>query len=450
MEKLLEINNISYSYRNSDTKVLDDISFSLNKGDFALLSGESGSGKSTLLRAINGCFAMSDKVSGNIFIQNNDISKMPAVKRAIYIGTVSQNADEQIIFSKIEDEIAFPLENISASKKEMNEKIDLYTELLDLDKNQETAVLSGGQKQKLITATTLVMNNKLIILDEPLANLDINSARILLTTLKKLCSEKNYAVILIEHRLDLVLGYANRFLYMENSKLLEFQNKDELYKINYKSIDESKDALTSEKQGKLLIKIDKISLSIGDKEILKPISIEIREGEKYVITGENGAGKTSFLNIISGLTKKHSGNIEYFDDTLRNFKSLSMILQNPSYQLFMPSVREEIFYQSKDFEFTNEIIDILELNALLDRHPHSLSEGQKRRVGVAAIIATMPKVLLLDEPSVGQDYKNMLLILKAIKHLESKQALTTITVSHDLRCKRLQGDIEIKLLKATR
>lgn len=445
MEKALEIRGLSYKYANSDARVFEDVCLDLNAGDFAIVSGYSGCGKSTFLKAINATHSPSDEVIGKLQCFGNDLNGLDASKRSKYIGSVLQNADEQIIFSKVEDEIAFPLENKASDKSEMKICIDYYSKLMHLDANSDTANLSGGQKQRLITAATLAMKQRLIILDEPLANLDKEGGLMILERLSEMCRKEDCAIILVEHRLDLVLKYANRLLYFDEGKLLEAQSIPEFEQAIYSKVDATKSGLCSADGGRTLISLNQVSYSVKEKLILSPISFVIREGEKYVITGENGCGKSTLLKILSGIIQKVSGKIRYSDDDLKRFKGLGLILQNPAYQLFMSNVRDEVFYGAKDKDFAEDLISILNLNPILDKHPHSLSEGQKRRVGVAAILATMPSVLLLDEPSVGQDYANMFLIIDAIKHLESKQALTTLTVSHDARCQNLQGDKYIKL-----
>ena len=188
MEIAIKLNDITFKYSGASDNVLENVNLTLNYGEFALLSGVSGEGKSTLLSIINGVipFVNSGKLSGSVEIDGKDVTKEKVSNRSKLIGTVLQNADEQIVYDYVSDEIAFGCENLNVAPNEIENRIDKYTSLLKIDKSARTRRMSGGQKQRLITASTLAMEQRIIILDEPLANLDTVGAHILLGALKRL------------------------------------------------------------------------------------------------------------------------------------------------------------------------------------------------------------------------------------------------------------------------
>ncbi len=206
----VKLSDVTFKYDGAKENVLENVSLNINYGEIVLLSGVSGEGKSTLLSIINGVipFVTPGKLSGSVEIGGEDVTKQKVSTRSKFVGTVLQNADEQIVYDFVNDEIAFGCENLNISPDEIEKRIEKYTALLHIDKSVRTKSMSGGQKQRLITSSTLAMEQKIIILDEPLANLDTDGAHILLGALKSL-SEKGYAVLIVEHRLDVVKNYVD-------------------------------------------------------------------------------------------------------------------------------------------------------------------------------------------------------------------------------------------------
>ncbi len=442
---MLKVENLSARYNIETDYIFKDINFAAHAGEFILLTGLSGSGKSTLLNTLNGILYGEDLISGKILIDQIDISNTSASKRSEYIASVMQNADEQIIFEKVEDELAFPLENIALEPTEIKNRIDKYSKTMQLDKNARTSKLSGGQKQSLITATSFGLERKILLFDEPLANLDNKAAIRLLNILKKLCTEENYIVLFSEHRIDLVLKYTDKVLYMNNGNLKSINDKTRFKEYLDNTMAGIKEELISSNKVEVVFDIQNLHFTVSKKDILKGINYKFYKGGKYVILGENGCGKSTLIKLLTGIYKPTKGKI-VSDFTKKNrFKKIGLVLQNPNYQLFMPSVEDELKLQSKNENYLTFLIDIFKLEDILQSHPHSLSEGQKRRVGVAAILSMMPEVLILDEPSVGQDYKNMSAMIRAIQELCKLQETTVISISHDLRCMNSLGDIFLTL-----
>lgn len=435
----MRIKNLTLKY--DDTTIIEDVSTNFDEGDFIILAGYSGSGKSTFINGINK--TGSAYMEGEIYIDDKRVDSFSADKLSKYIGSVLQNPDEQIIFDKVEDELAFPLENLNVDPKEIYKRLLKYSEKMNLNLNHKTDTLSLGQKQRLITSATLLMQQKILIFDEPFASLDKNGAIIVLDYLKEL-SSKGYIIILCEHRLELVMDYVNRYMLIKDKKLIEYSTKEELYN----ELEEKIDIYLESKRGHALIKLRDISIVFKDRVIIEDFNYTFYSGEKYIIKGENGSGKTTLINIITSLIKPTKGKVEYSFSKKDIFNKIGLVMQNPNYQLFMSTVKDEVYFRSKDDDFTKFLIEEFELGDILLSHPHALSEGQKRRVGFVSVLSNMPDILILDEPSVGQDYLNIKRMLGAIKELEKYKETTVITISHDERCVDNFGDKFIKVKKS--
>ena len=435
----VKFKNLSFKYLNSDKFILENANFSLTYGKFVLLSGPSGEGKSTMLSLINGIIphCIRGEIDGEIYINDELCGDMTMAKRSRLVGSVLQNADSQIIHALVEDEIAFGCENMKIDPDEIKERVINSSKKMKLELDWKTSKLSGGQKQSLITASTLVMGQKILIFDEPLANLDLQSSHLLLSTLKKLAKDENYAILFIEHRIDIALSYVDEVLWLEDKKIMCLNSKKDALTKTMKKIE---DCTAPQISDEVLLSVKNISFTADGREILKDISFDIRKGERIVILGENGCGKTTLLRIISGLCKASSGTIKAnFKDKLKIgsvkwFKKVGFVYQNPSYQMFLSDVRSEVSYNAQTKEDEEDIVKEFALEPLLDMHPHSLSEGQKRRVSIASIASAKGEILLLDEPTVGQDFTNLTLITKSLMRQHEKTNNAVVTITHDYRC----------------
>lgn len=283
------------------------------------------------------------------------------------------------------------------------------------------------------------MGQKIIILDEPLANLDKDGAAMLMNTLRKL-SRAGYCVIVVEHRLDMVLPYVDKVWHVAGQKVTEVADKKAYLEEQTKVIE---DICPPFFGGKTLFDVKNVKFSVRNKCILKNIGCRILKGERVVLLGENGCGKTTFMRLLARLYKPTGGSLTQFIDSAFGqksrgskawYKRVGVIYQNPDYQLFMPTVRQEICYNAVSPEYAEEIARLFDVYSLWERHPQSLSEGQKRRVSIAAVAAGKPEVLLLDEPTVGQDYERLKQMTEILNELHKKSGNTMITVTHDMRC----------------
>lgn len=431
----IRLKEVSFKYDGAKENVLEKINLTVEYGETVLLSGVSGEGKSTLLSIINGVipFVNSGEFSGSVEIDGKDVTKLKISERSKLIGTVLQNADEQIIYDLVNEEIAFGCENLNIASEEIDRRIERFTTLMQIEKNAKTKTLSGGQKQRLITASTLAMEQKIIILDEPLANLDTHTAHILLKALRNLANS-GYAVLIVEHRLDVVKNYIDKVMRIENKQLFTSTDINDLNS-GIKTIPHADGSLP----GEVLIKGEKLFFAAGDRNIIDGLDIEIRAGERIVLLGENGCGKTTLMRMLARLNKPNDGMLSQTITKSKKanskwFSKVGYVYQNPVYQLFMPTLLSEISFKAKSEKIAREMINAFGLSGLEQRHPQSLSEGQKRRASIAAVCASEPTILFLDEPTVGQDYKNLCKTVETVNKINKNLGTAIVTVTHDKRC----------------
>lgn len=431
----IRLKEVSFKYDSAKENVLENINLTVEYGETVLLSGVSGEGKSTLLSIINGVipFVNSGEFSGSVEIDGKDVTKLKISERSKLIGTVLQNADEQIIYDLVNEEIAFGCENLNIASEEIDRRIERFTTLMQIEKNAKTKTLSGGQKQRLITASTLAMEQKIIILDEPLANLDTHTAHILLKALRNLANS-GYAVLIVEHRLDVVKNYIDKVMRIENKQLFTSTDINDLNS-GIKTIPHADGSLP----GEVLIKGEKLFFAAGDRSIIDGLDIEIRAGERIVLLGENGCGKTTLMRMLARLNKPNDGALSQTITKSKKannkwFSKVGYVYQNPTYQLFMPTLLSEISFKAKSEEIARKMINAFGLSGLEQRHPQSLSEGQKRRASIAAVCASEPTVLFLDEPTVGQDYENLCKTVETVNKINKNLGTAIVTVTHDKRC----------------
>lgn len=431
----IRLKEVSFKYDGAKENVLENINLTVEYGETVLLLGVSGEGKSTLLSIINGVipFVNSGEFSGSVEIDGKDVTKLKISERSKLIGTVLQNADEQIIYDLVNEEIAFGCENLNIASEEIDRRIERFTTLMQIEKNAKTKTLSGGQKQRLITASTLAMEQKIIILDEPLANLDTQTAHILLKALRNLANS-GYAVLIVEHRLDVVKNYIDKVMRIENKQLFTSTDINDLNS-GIKTIPHADGSLP----GEVLIKGEKLFFAAGDRNIIDGLDIEIRAGERIVLLGENGCGKTTLMRMLARLNKPNNGALSQTITKSKKanskwFSKVGYVYQNPTYQLFMPTLLSEISFKAKSEEMARKMINAFGLSGLEQRHPQSLSEGQKRRASIAAVCASEPTVLFLDEPTVGQDYKNLCKTVETVNKINKNLGTAIVTVTHDKRC----------------
>lgn len=438
--KAIELKKVSFSY-DGKSKILENVDYSVDFGEVCLLSGHSGEGKSTLMYIISGIIPNVNygQLSGEVLINGESIKGRKLGDICRKVGVVLQNADEQIVQKIVEDEVAFACENLAFPPAKIQRQIDIVCNLLKLDKNAKCRTLSGGQKQRLITASTLAMGQKIIILDEPLANLDKDGARLLMNTLRSL-AKAGYCVVVIEHRLDMVLPYVDTVWHTGEKTVKKIEDTKAYLAAQTAKIE---DICPPFENSQPLFALKNVAFSVKEKDILTGITCKIPKCGRTVLLGENGCGKTTLMRLLARLNKPTGGKIaQYIDKKFGQksraskawYKKVGVVYQNPDYQLFMPTVEKEIKFGAESEEYAEKIAELFNVKHLFARHPQSLSEGQKRRVSIAAVVACKPEVLLLDEPTVGQDYEGLCAMTDILNRLHMETGNTMITVTHDVRC----------------
>lgn len=433
----IELKDVTFSYEGAARTILEHVNFSVAYGELALLSGFSGEGKSTVLSLIAGIIpnVTPGTLTGEVRIGGEDITGQTLSQVCRRVGVVLQNADAQIIQQLVEDEVAFGCENFSFPREKIQASVQRACQQMRLAPQWKTRTLSGGQKQRLITAATLATEQKILVLDEPLANLDKTGAALLMEALQAL-SGAGYAVLVVEHRLDMVLPYVDSVWSIQKGTVSKVENKQEYLSAQARHIpDTSVPAAAKE----AVFSLEHVGFSIKKREILRDVTFTIQKGERVLLLGENGCGKTTLLRLIARLYAPTKGTLRQTAAPSRRadsawFRAVGVVYQNPNYQLFMPTVWQEIAFGAKSQEDAREVMERFGLTHLAEQHPQSLSEGQKRRVSIAAVVASAPSVLLLDEPTVGQDYEGLREMVQILNDLHTQTGSTMITVTHDMRC----------------
>jgi energy-coupling factor transport system ATP-binding protein len=472
-EESLLVENLSFRYRDRSDLALRGISLSVGTGELLLVAGASGCGKTTLIRCLNGLIPRSYKgeISGRIVMQGQNTARMPLARISQMVGTVLQDPERQILGTKVINEVAFGLENLSLPRPEIIRRADEALAFLGIAhlRNRETFNLSGGEKQKVALAGVLAMRPRLLLLDEPLASLDPASAQETLAIVRQLAND-GLTVIMIEHRVEAVLTIQpDRVLYMQEGQIRFLGPLEAMYKVvDYSEVKLPAPAIlqraataappaelnllpgaaaASPTGGTPLVRFERVSFDYdGEREVLHGITLDIRRGDIIAVLGANGAGKTTLVKHAIGLLKPKLGRVLIDGRDTRELsvaqiaQTLGYVFQSPSHMLFAPTVSEELAFGPTNLRHSaeaiqkevKEAIDIVHLAGREKDPPLALSFGQQKRVSIAAILAMRSRILVMDEPTAGQDYRNYMDFMDAILQLPSFEAILFITHDIDL------------------
>ena len=455
---MLTIRNAYLSY--PDRKiVLKNLNLNIKTGECVVLTGISGSGKSSILNLINGLATRYDncKISGEVLFQHHDIVKLELYQIAQLIASVFQNPKTSFFNVNTTMELLFFLENNGVPRQEMQKRLSDLLNLFPIANllNRNIFELSGGERQILSIATAYISGVQCVLLDEPSANLDSKYIKIvakMLAILKK----RGVTLLGAEHRLYYLRDVADRVLVVANgtisqeysiSKFKQLSEK-KLYAMGLRTRQEVQlkpfSPMTS---GEFYIK--SLYKKLINHQILKIIDLSLKKGNIYGVVGLNGSGKTSLIKALLGVDKKCQVAI-YLDDKLlstrQRIKLSSWVMQDVNNQLFTDSVMAEIKLGIGNISVDkiNQVIKKLKLSSLLDRHPLSLSVGQKQRVAIASTILSQKTLLYFDEPTSGMDYLNMIAISKLLRDSSTNNNIIII-VSHDVEFLNQTVDHVIKL-----
>jgi energy-coupling factor transport system ATP-binding protein len=488
----LVIESLTFRYREREEPTIQDLSLSIAAGELLLVAGASGSGKTTLIRCINGLVPRSYKgeMLGRVFLHGQDNAAMPLARISQIVGTVLQDPERQILGTRVRNEVAFGLENQALERAEIQQSVDEALAYLGIAglQERETFHLSGGEKQKVALAGILAMRPSILLLDEPLASLDPASSQDTLALVRQMVDE-GMTVLMVEHRVEDVLGMRpDRVLYMEGGRSRYLGPVEGLGKVvDYKEIKlPAREVIARAKdfppppevrfypamfvgptspaapgsapysEGKpgspeALVRFERVCFAYGDVQgstgkgnVLDGIDLEIRRGDVVAILGPNGAGKTTLVKHAIGLLKPKSGRVLVNGKDTRQLsvaqiaKTLGYVFQSPSHMLFAPTVNEELAFGPTNLGHPSEVIQkevqeaiqIVNLSGREKDPPLALSFGQQKRVSIAAILAMRSRILVMDEPTAGQDYQNYMSFMDTILQLPNFEAILFIT--HDL------------------
>ncbi len=473
----LVVENLSFRYRDRQELALEQVSFSVQEGEILLIAGASGCGKTTLIRCINGLIPRSYKgeISGSIRIFGADTAQWKLSQISQYVGTVLQDPERQILGTKVLHEVAFGLENLGLPREEILARTEEAMRRLNILhlRERETFNLSGGEKQKVALAGVLAMRPKILLLDEPLASLDPASALEALDMVRLLADE-GLTVLLVEHRVEDVLRiHPARVLFMHAGKARYLGDVQGLIKvvayqevklpaqmIIAQSAQQPSPAEISTWAGiapgtapqaegtdEALVRFEQVGFAYeAQRRVLEEINLEIRHGDVIAVLGPNGAGKTTLVKHAIGLLKPTSGRVLVAGRDTREASvaqiasTLGYVFQSPSHMLFAPTVQEELAFgptnlQHLPEQIEKEVSEALEIVHMSDRAkdpPLALSFGQQKRVSIAAILAMRSRILIMDEPTAGQDYQNYLNFMDAILQMPGFAAILFVTHDVDL------------------
>ncbi len=470
----LVIENLSFRYRDRQGTAIRDISFEAKPGEVLLIAGASGCGKTTLIRCINGLIPRSYKgeLNGQVKVFGEEVQSWPLSRISQKIGTVLQDPERQILGTKVLNEVAFGLENLGMPRTEIHQRVQSALDILEVShlRDRDTFTLSGGEKQKLALAGVISMRPSILLLDEPLASLDPASAWDSLNTIRLLANQ-GMTVLLVEHRVEDVLRIKpERVMFMRDGEIRYLGNLSGLSEIvNYREVKLPAEDIVklaaqdpapveikslsgaasriAESGKEALVKFENVAFGYEAKtEVLHGINLEIHRGDVIAVLGPNGAGKTTFVKHAIGLLKPKSGRVlvnghDTHDASVAQIAStLGYVFQSPSHMLFAPTVREELAFGPTNLkhpkaQIEQEVKEALKIVNLAEKEqdpPLALSFGQQKRVSIAAILSMRSRILIMDEPTAGQDYQNYMNFMDSILQMPGFEAVLFITHDVDL------------------
>ncbi|MTM80936.1 ATP-binding cassette domain-containing protein [Turicibacter sanguinis] len=491
---MIEFENFSFQYRVQSSPTLKNINLCIYEGEKVLIVGPSGSGKSTLAHCINGLVPniYKGQLSGNLKIKGENALKHNLFKRSNYVGTVLQNPDDQFIGLTVGEDIAFKLENLEVPQAEMKSIVNEVSTLVDIKTHLKSAPheLSGGQKQRVTLAGVMVDDIDILLFDEPLANLDPAAGEQTMSLIDEISRKTHKTIVIIEHRLEDVLqACIDRIIVMNEGCIiadmtpnellasnllsqigireplyvtaLKYANCEILASMNPQSLNQmdlsrcqealhrwyDQTEIQKERNHEdFLLEFKKVCFGYqSDSLTLKDVSFQIRKGEMLSLVGKNGAGKSTISKLISGFYQPISGTIllngeDMGTQTIKErADKIGLVMQNPNQMISKTKIFDEVALGLRvrgvsETEVQERVIETLKICGL---YPYrnwpisALSFGQKKRVSIAAILVLNPELLILDEPTAGQDLRHYTEIMEFLVEL-NQRGITILMITHDM------------------
>ncbi len=495
---LLEIKNLTFAYPDTQKPALENVSFSIEQGEFVVICGKSGCGKSTLLRHFKTVLTPYGKREGGIFFEEKPLEQVSMRTQAGQIGYVLQNPDNQLVTDKVWHELAFGMENMGFDQQTIRLRVAEMASFFGIQNwfHKDVETLSGGQKQLLNLASVMAMQPKVLVLDEPTSQLDPIAASDFLATIRKINLDLGITIIIIEHRLEEVFPMADKVLVLENGKKIFYDKPQMVGKALadndlflampspvqvYNATGQIGDCPLTVCEGRNWLETHYIPANIpipisekkkksdvvvqakevwfryekDGKDVVKDLSMQVNRGELYCILGGNGTGKSTTLSLLCGIRHPYRGKIILNGRDIRKIKEselynhfLGVLPQNPQTLFVGDTVQEDLNEMLTDCSaqekkrrkrVMEQVIEDTEIRHLLNMHPYDLSGGEQQRAALAKVLLLEPQILLLDEPTKGLDgfYKHKLAgIFKKLTNRE----ITILMVSHDIEFCASYGD----------
>lgn len=462
------VKDLSFRYQSRSGLALKKVSFSVNPGEVLLIAGSSGCGKTTLMRCINGLIpnAYHGDIEGDITLFGRSVFELEMAEISQTVGTILQDPERQILGTYVLNDVAFGLESLGFGRDEIHTRVDqalVHMGILHL-RDRETFGTSGGEKQKIALAGVLAMKPKILLLDEPLASLDPASAHEALQIFRQLADE-GLSVMIVEHRVEDVLAIQpERVIYMDEGEITYQGDRDGLlYAVDYTRIKLPAEIVVKRAQHdpppqftpvlvkdpaqtEELVNFDGVHFRYDEEMpfVLEDIRFKIHTGDIIAILGHNGSGKTTMVKHALSLLKPTKGHVYLEGMDTQSItvataaKSVGYVFQSPTQMLFAPTVADELAFGPKNLGFSNDnveenirwAIETVNLQEELDTPPLALSFGQQKRISIAAVLSMRSRILMMDEPTAGQDYWNYRTFMDAILQMPGFDAVAFIT--HDL------------------
>ena len=453
---MIKVQDLSVFY--GDTPILHNIDLEIRRGEFVLVSGPSGCGKSTLAYALGGLIPHSipAQMTGQVEIAGLDTQSHTLREIVQQVGIVLQNPSSQLFHLRVEDEVAFGPRNLGLGEDEIGRRTDWALKATGLEKLREKkpSELSGGQKQCVAIASVLAMRPQILILDEPTASLDVPSTRRVLDTLKTLRNEHGVTIVIVEHRLADVARMADRLVLMNAGQIVTSGFPDSILfdpalrdefglrrqtdepQVAWEALIETDRQAVGEQEA--LLSLEHVSAGYNRKAVIEDINIKLYPGDFAALVGDNGTGKSTLGLVAAGLLKPLSGHVRYRNgDKPKPGLDVAMLFQNPTDQLFSDSVDEEVAFGPRNYERydpadQDEILREADLLGLRERRPLMLSVGQQQRTALSACLGLRPRLLILDEPTLGQDWGHLQRLMDFLSRL-NRQGTAILLISHDYK-----------------